>query len=1383
MATYKSVNKSTNIVSVGRTAPVGRGQTTADNSLPVVLASDAGAIPVAETNKIASEVALSLLGIPRSEVALGIFADVNTYDVNPSEWSIKPLDKRQFTGTSEASSIRPFIYHKTTNQPEIDTNNYNWGLTHVPEEAGAMIEAPPGESAVLTSKRFFRYQPGRVSSATFGIKSSAMKDLLPDPEARNVAVRKYGIYDKYDGYYWETRQTGRGDEFAVSRRTQSIIDFRNRHEEFTSDDEYPNNQTVDYGIVGKGKEITEVRESIMKLATAYTSGNSEIIIENAYVDNSVSATFKDSVIPRVGMTIRNITVNSPHTQLFGDDENDYGFYVADTDASPLFRESTVITSVTRTGDNLVLGINNRPVSGSVSSFTANVSSSINSGNETSNGRLEQDFGTFSSTGDVLTDVDGTQVGHRRKKLKFSFAGENILIRDNLPLLQAAVYDPSLMKERTEYNILKASTTGEIYFNLPISAQGNEDVTDADTRTRLSTNATAFDDSPLGLYVHNVFSFGQIVEYTTDATNLSDAAGSAYLGQDDKNIFIIDKIDCAKNSIRLKHLPSRSNGGVSGPAAGVDLFTNANAMSEASNGETSHDSGGIRTKHFIKTPVPFMFPEVEYNDVSNTNVSDLMFPYTRDFTVFSGDANQPQTQLQTTQGTNTHRSDGQIGCLNTNLASDTGGELATLNAIKFETYKSEINDINNGLACGMMGQGRTFRPTESFSDTSRSYKASGWRYWVDDNVDPEYWGVYEYKVPRSRFSFESLNGNGAENNFYSDVVKDGGIFKYPGQQFGTTNNRDSVWDIDFANVIMKKIEFSWYGAVGALFLAYVPSSVGEARWVRVHHLRCSNQLKTASLGNATLPLTYTVFGGGVPKQYGSGSSSSGVASIRNTGYASGLSASEFITKYGSSYYIDGGDRGTVRLFNYAENAPSRVSTSRLSDERIKTAGADVDISAGTSQPISLASDGGSYQSNTFSLRAHTIAGAHSRQDLYVGSTVTFGNSQNTARVVHVERVGPRPFVGDAGIRARREDSPGLCTVTLDRVMTIDSPVHFLIDNPYTIFGIKSKTSIQSSQDFLVRNRVQVYPTKISVGMQTPGGQTGTTSITLQKNVLFQSNTIFDIFDADENPTVITGKKRYNDIKFTGTSDEALKLAGSGLPTRLSFSNVSPNNNNLTGTILPGDTNAGPYYAGAKVGDNFYGWARVTNKTSDFTLFGKMEVVKLGSTKNSPIYDFIPSDSYTGDAFFKEGSYFTHAYQYFNELGAAEGETAGFGSGISGQTADAIDSSEKGKVKSKAAASLIDADVTQIERLSSIQIVNETRRPIPGTGSKVASFFLKDGSDYFDLQPYFDYNKDYISFPLTNIPDNLFIGAQFQEALPGANGGASPRVAVSLTWEEQ
>ena len=43
-------------------------------------------------------------------------------------------------------------------------------------------------------------------------------------------------------------------------------------------------------------------------------------------------------------------------------------------------------------------------------------------------------------------------------------------------------------------------------------------------------------------------------------------------------------------------------------------------------------------------------------------------------------------------------------------------------------------------------------------------------------------------------------------------------------------------LSFDKVTMYKIEFSWYGAVGALFLAYVPVGAGEARWVRVHHFK-------------------------------------------------------------------------------------------------------------------------------------------------------------------------------------------------------------------------------------------------------------------------------------------------------------------------------------------------------------------------------------------------------------------------------------------------------------------------------------------------------------------------------------------------------------------
>ena len=59
---------------------------------------------------------------------------------------------------------------------------------------------------------------------------------------------------------------------------------------------------------------------------------------------------------------------------------------------------------------------------------------------------------------------------------------------------------------------------------------------------------------------------------------------------------------------------------------------------------------------------------------------------------------------------------------------------------------------------------------------------------------------------------------------------------PDPSTGATIEDTSIWNLEFDKVTMYKVEFSWYGAVGALFLAYVPVSNGEARWVRVHHFK-------------------------------------------------------------------------------------------------------------------------------------------------------------------------------------------------------------------------------------------------------------------------------------------------------------------------------------------------------------------------------------------------------------------------------------------------------------------------------------------------------------------------------------------------------------------
>ena len=1357
MATYKQVNQQTNIVSVGRTAPVPRGQQTKENSLPVVLASDAAPVPVVEQNKIASEVALSLLGIPRAEVALGIFADVNTYDVNPSEWSVKPIDRRVFTGAFDTipTGIRKFVYEEGASGA-----NYNWGLTHVPEEAGAMIEAPIGETTTLTSKRFFRYQPGRVSSATFGVKSSSSKDQPGGPSVsgkrynRNPAIRKYGIYDKFDGYYWETRDTGKGDQFGVTRRTQSIIDFRNSHSLF-SNSGGAGAGTTDYGITGKGKEPGEVFESVMNSPIAVCNGQT-ITLVGANTNRNQS--FKNGSIPQIGMTIKNIT------NLLGTAPNADGTagFKVNTDNSPLFRESTVVTSVAASGNDIVIGINQAPIIGAIWENSDGGNAVNQPGVNTLNGRAEAN---------AFADSTSDQIGSG-KKLSFSFAGENLIIRDNLPLVHAAIYDPSMLKDRVEYEIASASQGGSslhgnfaVKFNLPDSAT-SEGVTADGVLSNCSPKLTrdfpsAHDDSSNGLYVSNIFDVGQIVEYTTDADAFADGTDDSIIKAGKNSIFQISAVDVINNQIFLRNIIQRG-------AMSLGAGNGRNSPTEISGDQINTNAisalGTTGTKHYIKTPVPWIFPDIEYSDTS-TNVSDVMFPYARDFGV---KLNPDQTSSQFTLTGDSHRGStggagSTIGLLNTNLTDTSGNIDSTI----FETYKAEINDINSGLSCASMTLGRTYG-----SDLSKSAiwdKAStdsgvtinstltlrqkngvfnkkvvaGWRNWIQQNVKPEFYGVYEYKVPRSRFSFDSLNGETSETVYYSDVVKDLGKTRYPGQiKAGTDGiSRNSLWDIDFANVIMKKIEFSWYGAVGALFLAYVPTGTGEARWVRVHHLRCSNQLKTASLGNATLPLTYDVYGGGAPKQQGN-------STMQNTTYDSGKSVSEFITKYGSSYYIDGGDRGTVRLFNYAQPASTKIPQSRLFEKIVGIDGAN---EGGTSK-------------NTF--RINNVHGT-GRADLYVGSTVRFGSSGgDTARVTWVERQGLN------NSKISFASSPNVATVYLDRSITINSPAIFDINTAPIIFGLESKENIQSSQDFLVRNRVQVYPTKLSAGMTSSLGQKQTIALELTKNVQFQSDVIHNISNNVAN-------ERSKQFRFVG-SDANLELAGSGLPTRLNKdTNLSPNfvvtGGSLSDTHINRPT-SGPYYSGAAVGDKIYGWARVTDGVSAFTLFGRMEVSQLGPIENSPIYDFIPEDSYTGKVRFVNRSLFTHANQYSNNVSGL-GSAGAAGGAIKGETFNTI-----GNTNSAQITSAINEDKLEIERLSSVRVNNEIRRPIPGTGIKIASLFLENGSEYFDLQPYFDYNKDYISFPLTNIPDNLFLGVKANS--PANEGGPNtPQVSVSLTWEEQ
>lgn len=99
-------------------------------------------------------------------------------------------------------------------------------------------------------------------------------------------------------------------------------------------------------------------------------------------------------------------------------------------------------------------------------------------------------------------------------------------------------------------------------------------------------------------------------------------------------------------------------------------------------------------------------------------------------------------------------------------------------------------------------------------------------------------------------------------------------------------------------------------------------------------------------------------------------------------------------------------------------------------------------------------------------------------------------------------------------------------------------------------------------------------------------------------------------------------------------------------------------------------------------------------------------------------------------------------------------------------------------------------TTLAQLSSVKVSPEVRSPIPGSGTVVATVYAPAGGEQYNLSPYFDYNKEYLSFPLTNTVESLYVCASSTNAYNnGASVGTADvgigtiKVSASLTWEEQ
>ena len=125
-------------------------------------------------------------------------------------------------------------------------------------------------------------------------------------------------------------------------------------------------------------------------------------------------------------------------------------------------------------------------------------------------------------------------------------------------------------------------------------------------------------------------------------------------------------------------------------------------------------------------------------------------------------------------------------------------------------------------------------------------------------------LYEIEITQDLFNGDTMDGNGK-----------------------------SGYNIDVTKVTMYKVEFGWYGAIGARFLAYVPTGNGECRWVVLHTLVIENGLGEPCLNDPYFKFKY-------------------ILNLKDSG---NLRKPQFLYKYGASCYIDGGDDNAGTVYSY------------------------------------------------------------------------------------------------------------------------------------------------------------------------------------------------------------------------------------------------------------------------------------------------------------------------------------------------------------------------------------------------------------------------------------------------------------------------------------
>jgi hypothetical protein len=514
-----------------------------------------------------------------------------------------------------------------------------------------------------------------------------------------------------------------------------------------------------------------------------------------------------------------------------------------------------------------------------------------------------------------------------------------------------------------------------------------------------------------------------------------------------------------------------------------------------------------------------------------------------------------------------------------------------------------------------------------------------------------------------------------------------------------------WGLDLSRVTMFKIEFSWYGAVGAKFLAYVPAGNGEARWVVLHYISAENRFEYPSLRSAYLRL------------------------FTSAATTAGTQRAAFINLYGSSVYIDGGDKGTVTLGTAALEAPKDISaTSRsLLGLNIKGTINGVDNQKAV-YPVSLAAFASTPARFDIILRGNSCAGVQYgygegtslSRGLSTAIAVTkIGNNQlaiasGTFPNISTELTGPTTYLSGKRVRVTGAGifnthvtaiSSGLTTITTDRpIPDGTTSIRLSRFNAYAVAN-DAITSGVTSGSLLRRDNNGFW--RVGLWPQASGVYDGT------QPVVWAASSYSGLsFDINGN---VNGDLRIPIAFVCNESSSFAIVINSGTPSY----NISAGGNSLT---VSGIANPWPIAIVAELMDS--------SNISDVTVFEGTNLTTVGSGLTRAVTAFSVVSGLTETAATGGASYTAHKFE------------------------DAIS-----------------------DPLSATLVDRQGTKAMP-TDNRVATFFIGSGeTKQFDLSNVFGPDKMFI----TGVPGSAFnTGALFVMATARVGSGIA---SAMLNWEEQ